>query len=320
MVSRSTRHIVVAASLIVAFSIFAGSCASFFGQSGGNSSNPYAFVKSLKLEPGEVYFKDMIEAKNGVYPANAFSAATNILAMDDFLMLTSVMKPEQQLALARALFDKLPVRKDAGDLRIVVVGDFYSEDRDLVILIDQVSLRAGAVPGRTMGIRFLTNASRFRGEDKQTGKIRLLSMGDNLSSETNYAPLTVNFPNGDFVRANNLTIKPTDIATAKSDADLANLMDTYAKDEFPENDALIDTINTQLTEKKNLDPVISILTKLNYGMYLIKQEKYADAEVLWRGLSTQIPAGTDPSISAAVSDEAPTLLRIARDFFPAAGN
>jgi hypothetical protein len=55
--------------------------------------------------------------------------------MDNFFEFTSKLSADQQLELSRALFKNIPMRSDKGNLRIVMVGDYYGPDSDLIILI-----------------------------------------------------------------------------------------------------------------------------------------------------------------------------------------
>ncbi|MFQ3579621.1 MAG: hypothetical protein SNJ71_05725, partial [Bacteroidales bacterium] len=226
------------------FGVFLGSalmivsCTSYPQSASQNSSNPYGFVEDLQLAKGQVFYKDMVSTEGGVYTASAFSVANNFLDMDNYLELTHRLEPDQQANLAAALFKDLPVRTDSGDVRMVVVGDYYGEGKNLIIFIYTVNLIQGKVPGKDLAYKYHTNALNFKTVDKETNKTSLLHSGLYLNSKSNYTRLAIPYEQGNLVFSNNLTINRTSYESATTDADLGNLMDTVLKDEFADNDEL----------------------------------------------------------------------------------
>jgi hypothetical protein len=272
--------------------------------------NPYAFIDEVKLEPGQVFYKDMVDSNGDTYSACAFEAANNFLAMDNFFEFTSKLSAEQQLELSRALFKNIPMRSDKGNLRIVMVGDYYGPDSDLIILIDRIGLKEGKVPGKSFGIGYFTNALNFKIENKDTKEKSLVSVGRNLNPTTNYYRIGIPYDEGRLVFSNNLTIKPSKLEDAKDDADLGNMMDTVVKDEFPDNDEMALSLYQQITSKSDIDPVIRVLAEMNYFLYQLRKNEFADAEKTLAGLPALVPPKADPSLQNAVAVEAPFLLKM----------
>ncbi|WP_304223347.1 hypothetical protein [Gracilinema caldarium] len=301
-------------SLIILFAWQVSSCATTSGSAGASNENPYDFIDSVQLEKGQVFYKDMISADAGTYSTNAFEAANNFLAMDNYLEFSSNLSEQQQLDLLHALFTNLPARKDKGDVRIVMVGDYFRKGSHLIILIDQVGLIKGKVPGKDFALRYFTNAINFKVTDKETKKERLVDTGKNMSTNVNYYRLAVPYDGGRLVLANNLTITPVTLESAKDDSDLGNMMDTVIKDEFPENDGLAETIYSKLVQKENLDSLIRLLAEMNYFLYQMRINKLSEAEQTLSRLEPLIPQGADPSVVQAVRVEAPLLLRLMKAY------
>jgi len=272
--------------------------------------NPYAFIDEIKLEPGQVFYKDMVEPAESTYSACAFEAANNFLAMDNFLEFTTKLTADQQIDLSRALFKNVPMRSDKGDLRIVMVGDYYGKDKDLIILIDQVGLKEGKVPGKSLAIRYFTNAMKFKIENKETKTTSLVDSGRNLNASVNYYRIGVPYDNGRLVFSNNLAITPSKLEDAKDDTDLGNMMDAIVKDEFPDNDEMVPVIYQKLISTTDIDPVIRLLAEMNYYLYQLRRNDLVEAEKTLSGLSALVPPQSDPSLQNAVEFEAPFLLKM----------
>jgi hypothetical protein len=283
-------------------------------QAKDNRENPYAFLDTLQLEKGEIFVKDMVPEGGETYSASAFDAANNFLVMDDFFDFTKNLTLDQQIALTKALFKDLPMRKDRGDMRIVLVGDYYSKDSDLIILIDMVGLKPGKIPEKTMGIRYFTNAMNFKVEDKETKKENLVGSGRNLNSNINYNRIGVPFDDGLLVFDNNLTFTPSNVESVKDDLERANLMDTLVKDEFKDNDEMVPALYEVLKSKSELDPIVRLVAEMNYYLYELRSNKLTEAEKTLANLSALVPANAHPSVQYAVTSQAPFLIKLMKAF------
>ncbi len=309
---RQCNVAMVALMLLIAWGTI--SCATTSGAAQTPTENPYDFVDSVQLQTGQVFYKDMIGSNLGSYSANAFEAANNFVAMDNYLEFSSHLSEQQQLDLLHALFTHLPVRADKGDVRIVMVGDYFSKGSHLIIFIDQVGLIKGKVPGKDFGLRYITNAINFKVTDKETKKTRLVDTGKNIAANVNYYRIAVPYEEGRLVLANNLTLKPAVLESAAVDMDRANMMDTVLKDEFPDNDGMAEIIYTQLVQKQSLDPVLRLLAEMNYFLYKIRINNLDDAAAILSGLEAFIPADAYQSVIHAVKEEAPMLLRLMTNY------
>jgi hypothetical protein len=283
-------------------------------QAKDNRENPYAFLDTLQLEKGEIFVKDMVPEGGETYSAIAFDPANNFLFMDDFFDFTKNLTLDQQIALTKALFKDLPMRKDRGDMRIVLVGDYYSKDSDLIILIDMVGLKPGKIPEKTMGIRYFTNAMNFKVEDKETKKENLVGSGRNLNSNINYNRIGVPFDDGLLVFDNNLTFTPSNVESVKDDLERANLMDTLVKDEFKDNDEMVPALYEVLKSKSELDPIVRLVAEMNYYLYELRSNKLTEAEKTLANLSALVPANAHPSVQYAVTSQAPFLIKLMKAF------
>lgn len=304
------------AAAIFAAALTLGSCAST--APAARAENPYAFMDALRLDEGQVVARDMVASPAERYSVDAYSAANIFFAMNEWFDFAGRLGADGSLALFAALFKDLPARSDSGDLRVVVVGDFYEADRDLVVIIDRVGLVPGKVAGRDFAIRFFTNSASFKTTDKATGVTRLVSMGTYMSTSSCYVRLGVPYPDGTLVYANDLAFKPADASAARTDVDRANLLDTLVNDEFPENDADIPSLYRGLMDKAEMDPVTRLIAKANYWLYLLKQKDYDQASAMRDEIVSMVPADADPSVVKAMTVDLPLMLTLCKAYGAAA--
>ena len=310
-----TNPLAILAAL--AFALAAASCVSTPAES-PSGPNPYAFLDSLKLEDGQVVAKDMIDSASERYDLDPYSAANLFFVMDEWFDFSGRLGPEGSEALFAALFKDLPSRADSGDLRTVVVGDFYAKDSDLIIVIDRVGLVPGKVEGRDFAIRYFTNSAQFKATDKATGVTRLVSMGKYMTTSSCYYRLGVPYADGSLVYAGDLSFKPADVSAAAGDMDKANLIDTLVNDEFPANDDAIPAIYDELMAKPDLDPLFRLVAKANWWLYLLKRGEYARAAELRDEIAAMVPADADPSVVKAMTVDLPLMLELCRSWETAA--
>ena len=274
-----------------------------------DADNPYAFIEKTELANGQIFAKDMVDAPESHWSASAFSAANDLLALDDHLKFSGKLSDAQMADLSAALFKDLPVRKDSGDIRVVMVGGFFGERSPLIIIIDNVSLIEGKVPGHSFAYRYLTNAMKFMLQDTKTGEESLSGTGLYINASVNYIRVAVPCDDGNLVLTNNLSIAPISLNAAKDDTELGNDMDTVIKDEFADNDGQALEIYKKLSAKKNLDPGVKLLVELNYYLYLLKINDLQKAEKALAGLTPILGDDQDKTRVAAVKVEAPFLLK-----------
>lgn len=310
---RNLKATPVACLAAIALALAAVSCVSTPAES-SSGPNPYAFLDGLKLEDGQVVAKDMIDSPAGRYALDAYSSVNLFFVMDEWFDFAGRLGPEGSEALFVALFKDLPSRTDSGDLRTVVVGDFYAKDSDLIIVIDQVGLVPGKVEGRDFAIRYFTNSANFKATDKATGETRLVSMGTYMSTGSCYYRLGVPYPDGSLVYAGDLSFKPVDVSAAADDLEKANLLDTLVNDEFPGNDASIPVLYEGLMAKPDLDPLFKLLAKANWWLYLLKQGDYEGAAALRDEIVAMVPADADPSMAKAMTTDLPLMLELCRSW------
>jgi hypothetical protein len=297
-------------SLILIIIIF--SCRSTPSSTSGGGENNLSFIFELKLEPGEIYVKDIIKDKveGELCNFNPFYIASNMLSFNGWLEFEKRITLDKQYELARALFVDLPVFKTADDARVVVVGQYFDGGTNLIFIIDRVKLKEGKVPGCEYGIRYLTNSFSFKAENKETGEKKLLVSDKMISAQSSYGELFIPYPNGELVGTGSLNIDDIQPEAAKSDMELVNMMDTFIKDGRPENDEKIERMYKTLVNKKDQDPMISILAVMNYGLYKLKLREYDNAKKMFKLAKSKLSADADVSFKHAIDFEADFLCKM----------
>ncbi len=270
-----------------------------------------ADIKKVKGEHGDIWVEDVPLTFNETYSASNFYAANIFLAMDNLFDFSTNLTEAQLLDLGRALFKNLPVDEEWSDLRAIVVSKYYEGGSNLVIIIDRVTLKEGVVPGQKYGYRILTNALPQYAVDNKTGKKRLMNTGEMINSKVNYNVLMIPFENGSFVKANNLNLGKQQYSIEMSYMDKGNLMDTFIKDEIPENDEQVEKIYNEIKSSDAEPAVKNVLGPLNYGLYLTKLGKYDEAEKLWNNIDLKgAPEKTEESFESVFNHDIPFLLKI----------
>lgn len=285
--------------------------------------NAVAEIKKTKPAKGDTWFMDIEEDAETKYSASAFYASSIFLMLDENLNLSSVMNDEQKTRFTKALVENLPDFEKETDIRAIVVGDKFAEQgelRNLIILISKVQLKKDAIPGKDFAYHFLTNAVLSR--DKTTGEIKSICTGLMMNSRLNYNFLAVPFDDGMLVTSGNLNLGKDVYKPELSLMDKGNLIDTFVKDEIAENDSEIEAIYKEIISAKDAEPVIKIvLAPLNYGLYLIKQGKIADAEKLWKSIDfskltseTEQEKNTIESLKPVFDRDIPDILTIVKNY------
>ncbi len=183
-----------------------------------------------------------------------------------------------------------------------------------------MQLKKDAIPGKDFAYHFLTNAVLSR--DKTTGEIKSICTGLIMNSRLNYNFLAVPFDDGMLVTSGNLNLGKDVYKPELSLMDKGNLIDTFVKDEIAENDSEIEAIYKEIISAKDAEPVIKIvLAPLNYGLYLIKQGKIADAEKLWKSIDfskltseTEQEKNTIESLKPVFDRDIPDILTIVKNY------
>jgi hypothetical protein len=266
-------------------------------------------IKSLKLAKGEVWQRDLSQSKE-VWESNAFSAASDMLALDEWFDFRGTLSDEEIIGLARALFKGLPKRESPGDLRAAAIGGIYPDGSPLIVIITQFDLKPGLVSGRKAGLMYLTNSAKFRSQDKNTKEVALISLGTAFNPETNLARYAVPMEDGAFVLSGDLNLGKVVSADLKDEVARANAMDTFVKDEIAANDGEIAALRDGIKANPSIDPVVSILADMNWALYLLKTGKAAEAESLWNSLKSALPENADPSIGEALREDPGFLMNI----------
>ena len=106
-----------------------------------------------------------------------------------------------------------------------------------------------------------------------------------LSLRCRYGFLAVPFNDGMLVTSVNLNLGKEVYKPELSLMDKGNIIDTFTKDEIPENDSEIEGIYREIISAKDDEPFYkNVLAPLNYGLYLLKQGKIEEAEKLWNSI------------------------------------
>ena len=284
-----------------------------------------AVAEIQKAQPakGDTWYMDIEDEVESKYSASAFYASSIFLMLDERLNLSSVMNDEQKVQFTRALVKDLPALEKDTDVRAIVVGDRFAEQgelRNLIILISKVQLKKGVIPGVDFGYLFQTNAMLTT--NKTTGETNAISTGFMINSSIDYNFIAVPFDNGMLVTSGNLNLGKENYNQELSVMDKGNLIDTFVKDEVIENDAEIEAIYKEIISSKENDPVVKIvLAPLNYGLYLAKEGKVAEAEKLWNGIDvSKLPSETDKdknsieSLKTIFDRDIPDLLTILKNY------
>jgi hypothetical protein len=298
----------------LAFAVFASSCLSSpepEAKSGSRAEGIAQELKTLKLAPGEIWVRELGNSESS-RSATAFSASNAMLDLDNWFDFQSTLKDEQTQALAERLYKDLPELDAPGDLRVVAVGGVYPGDSPLIVVISQFSLKEGIVPGRKWGIQYMTNSAKYRSQDKKTGKLSLMSMGTYLESSICLSRLVVPMDNGDFTLASDLDLGKTKMEALKDDVERANAMDTFIKDESAENDSQVAVLRDAVAKSGAAPAEAKLLAEMNWGLFLLKSGKADEAEALWKSLVPQVPAGADPSLMNAITQDTAFQLKIFR--------
>ena len=280
-------------------------------------------IKKAQPAKGDTWYMDIEEDVEIKYSASAFYAGSIFLMLDERLNLSSVMNEEQKVQFIRALVKDLPALEEDTDVRAIVVGDRFAEQgelRNLIILVSKVQLKKDVIPGVDYGYRFQTNAMLTT--NKSTGEKNAISTGFMINSSINYNFIAVPFENGMLVTASNLNLGKENYNPEMSLMDKGNLIDTFVKDEVIENDAEIEAIYKEIISSKENEPVIKIvLAPLNYGLYLAKEGKIAEAEKIWKGIDvSKLPSETDQnkntieSLKTIFDRDIPNVLTIVKNY------
>ena len=284
-----------------------------------------AVAEIQKAQPakGDTWYMDIEDEVESKYSASAFYASSIFLMLDERLNLSSVMNDEQKVQFTRALVKDLPALEKDTDVRAIVVGDRFAEQgelRNLIILISKVQLKKGVIPGVDFGYLFQTNAMLTT--NKTTGETNAISTGFMINSSIDYNFIAVPFENGMLVTSGNLNLGKESYNAEMSLIDKGNLIDTFVKDEVIENDAEIEAIYKEIISSKENEPVTKlVLAPLNYGLYLAKEGKVAEAEKLWKGIDvSKLPSETDKdknsieSLKTIFDRDIPDLLTILKNY------
>lgn len=280
-------------------------------------------IKKAQPAKGDTWYMDIEDEVESKYSASAFYASSIFLMLDERLNLSSVMNDEQKVQFTRALVKDLPALEKDTDVRAIVVGDRFAEQgelRNLVILISKVQLKKGVIPDVDYGYLFLTNAMLTT--NKTTGEKNAISTGYMINSSINYNFIAVPFDNGMLVTSGNLNLGKEIYKPELSLMDKGNLIDTFVKDEVIENDAEIEAIYKEIISSKENEPVIKlVLAPLNYGLYLAKEGKIAEAEKIWNGIDvSKLPADTEQdkntieSLKTIFDRDIPDVLTIVKNY------
>ncbi len=282
-----------------------------------------AEIRNAKPAKGDTWYKDIEENPEKTYSASAFYASTIFLMLDEKLNLSSVMNENQKVEFTKALVKNLPDLESDTDVRAIVVGDRFAEQgelRHLIILVSKVQLKKDVIPGINFGYHFQTNAMLTK--NKTTGEVNAVSTGYMMNGSINYSFVAIPYDNGMLVTSGNLNLGKEIYKPELSLMDKGNLMDTFAKDEVIENDAEIEKIYKEIISSKENEPVIKIvLAPLNYGLYLVKNGKIAEAEKLWKSIDvTKLPSETEQdkntieSLKTVFDRDIPDILTISKNY------
>lgn len=280
-------------------------------------------ARCAKLAKGETWFHDVdVDSKKRFSPS-PFYASCAFMMLEDRFGLSSVLNDEQKIQFMKALFSELPDEKDTKDVRVVVLGNYFSgtqQNNNLFFIISKILLKKGAIPGAEYAYRFCTNSILVR--DKNTGKVTAFGTGETINCNTNFSFLAVPLDNGTLVLSRNLNLGKENYRSEMSFIDKGNLIDTFVKDEIAENDIEIERIYSEIVSAENAEPIAKkVIAPLNYGLYLMKQGKISEAEDLWNSIKvSELPSKTQEeknlvaSLGNVFKHDIPNYLLINKNF------
>lgn len=271
-------------------------------------------IKNADPATGDSWFINVQEGVTETYSASPFYAATAYMMLDEKFAFSQIMDEGQRLAFIKALMNNLPVVNSSDDVRAVVVGNVFDgaidDSKHLVIIIDTVELNSEVIPDVAYGYRFTTNAIFL--QDSQTGESDIMNTGMYFTG-MNYSFVTVPYENGKLVTSGNLNLGDLQYDSSMSFMDKGNLMDVFLKDEDESNDAQIEEIYNEIIAANGVDASIkNVLAPLNYGLYLVKQGRLEEAEILWDELYAS--NNTELSLEYIFGNDIPNLIYIMNNY------
>ncbi|MBU0926475.1 MAG: hypothetical protein KKA67_01895 [Spirochaetes bacterium] len=266
-------------------------------------------LKTLKLAPGELWLRDIVESPD-TWNVSPQAAAAAMLSLDGWFDFYAKLGVEPIGELSKALFAGLPKLGAPGDLRVVAIGGVYGGESPLIVIVSQFKLREGILADQDFALDYLTNSAKFRTEDKETKALRNVGLGLMLDHNTTLSRQVVPRPDGHLVFAGNLNLGKHKVSEALDPLERANLMDTFIKDEIEANDDSIPALYESVKATAGVDETILWAAELNWGLYLFKRGLVDEAESHWASLS--VPQGTNPSMLTVIDRDIPLLLGTAR--------
>lgn len=286
--------------------LFMVSCVS---TSGGYDVGSYWFFEEEKtaLDTGAIKARQQTTDLLETIDVGNFNQISWLYSILDNMDMHETMTLEEKKQFMDGLFENIPAQVYEDVSSTVAVGNYFGEGENLVYYTQTFSPSEAAPAGSSIIVFFTGNYMETI--DSETEELKRTRM-DGFISMLNSDFGGILFENGQLVYAAALS-NAEEYAAALEMGDslsLINLIDSYTKDEIPENDSDVPQLYEQLSDIE--DPTLRTVADLNYFQYLVSIE---DLEAAGEQLEVAQASGaeiSEPSFRRVLDTEAPQMLAL----------